>query len=141
MLICSGCGETIPEDYAPRMREDSGESATFCPACGDTLVPAVLCWCGDWHEEEDLLPGGYCEKCLSDRMDIGTICKYLDDTDGWEEFLTEYVPGSYKALLEMLSRLFFSRDEKEQENHLRGFVLDGHWGLFNFASWLNEVEG
>lgn len=138
MLICTGCGEVIRESKLRRISEPHGEAFLSCPACGDTPIEAAQCHCGDWHDPEDLLPGGYCEVCLCDDISIDLAESYISELDEWESFYIDFWLNGRKYWMELLSKFFHSKPEDEQRDKLRDYIFATKYGPANFAAWLQE---
>lgn len=138
MLICTGCGEIMPEDDLRKIREESGEYVYGCPSCGDTCIEARQCHCGDWHDPEDLLPGGYCETCLMDAITQELAEDFITDREEWETFYIDFWLNGRAYLLDLLSKFFHSKPEEEQLDKLREYIYATKYGPAEFAEWLQD---
>lgn len=158
MLKCFECGHIFEPGEEGRFSESHGEEYLACPACGGAYEETEECKnCGAPLFEDDLY-NGWCAKCLAKKR------QYLNDVQQYADSCLEedfYIGEFYKSAFDyaspeliklarggFLEAYLLEADrhpgQKSEENKyavlLREFIVDDHYGLYDFAEWLNKRE-
>ena len=158
MLKCFECGHLFECGDEKRVVESHGEEYLACPVCGGAYEDTEECMgCGSRHFEDDLY-NGWCAKCLGKKMTFNNMRQYLADSCLEEDFyIGEFYGSSFDYVSPELVKLarggFLEKYLLEADKHpgmmpednkyavmLRKFIVDDHYGLYDFAEWLNKRE-
>lgn len=163
MFKCFECGHLFEHGEERRVVEAHGEEYLACPVCGNAYDETIQCKrCGAHHFEDDLY-NGLCTECIGELMTLPNMKQYLEDVGLEEDF---YIGEVYKSNFEYVSpelldlaRCAFNKMtikevldaaepkgnvpdgyESPQTVMMRKFIVDDHYGLYNFAEWWNKKE-
>lgn len=158
MFKCFECGHLFERGEEKRYTEMHGESYLACPICGGAYEETNQCSCCGGHFFEDELYNGMCEECIGENMTLENMVKYLDDSSLEEDFyLEEFYHSSIhfasdelidlarngfmqKVAIEKLNHYGDGPFESEHVSMMRKFIVDDHFGLYDYAEWLNKKE-
>lgn len=154
MFKCFECGHLFERGEEKRYTEAHGESYLACPICGGAYEETEQCTrCGS-HHHEDHLWNGLCIDCLGELMTLKNMQAYLEENNLEQDFyIEEFYESSVhfvsKELIDLahggflqavqLDRLSGGDGEKYVEQ-MRKFIVDDHFGLYDFAEWWNKKE-
>lgn len=163
MFKCFECGHLFERGEEKRYTEMHGESYLACPICGGSYEETEQCTrCGS-HHHEDHLWNGLCIDCLGELMSLSNMKLYLADVGLEEDF---YIGEVYKSNFDYVStelldlaRCAFNKMnindvlsaagpkgnvpdgyESPQTVMMRKFIVEDHYGLYDFAEWWNKKE-
>lgn len=163
MFKCFECGHLFESGEEKKYVEAHGEEYLACPYCGGSYEETVQCkHCGSHQFEEDLY-NGWCAECIGGMMTTFNMKQYLKDNNLEEDF---YIGEVYKSNFDYVSpelldlarcsfNKMFIEDvlnaskpdgavpdgyESQQTIMLRKFIVDDHYGLYDYAEWLNKKE-
>lgn len=154
MFKCFECGHLFDRGEEKRYTEMHGESYLACPICGGAYEETVQCnICGSHHFEGELY-NGLCIDCIGERMNFGNMQAYLEENNleqafYVDEFYESNVHYASKELIELCRSGFnqkvkidrlYNREESQYIEMMRKFIVDDHYGLYDFAEWLNKKE-
>ena len=163
MFKCVECGHLFELGEEKRFVEAHGEEYLGCAICGGAYEETVRCKKCGTHRFEDELYNGICAECIGEAMTLANMVQYLDDSSLEADF---YIGEFYKSNFDYaspelidLARCGFKRavmdDSLKKIDHngylpekyespkvaqLRRFVVDGDYGMYDFAAWLNKKE-
>lgn len=154
MFKCFECGHLFERGEEKRYTEMHGESYLACPICGGSYEEAEQCTrCGS-HHHEDHLWNGLCIDCLGELMTLENMQAYLEENNLEQDFyIEEFYESSVhfvsKDLIELARNGFnqkvkidrlYNREESQYIEQMRKFIVDDHFGLYDFAEWWNKKE-
>lgn len=161
---CFECGHIFESGEELRIVEPYGEEYLACPICGGAYEEAIECNnCENCFHENDLY-NGLCAECVAKCMTADNMKQYLSDSSLEEDFyIEEYFKSSFTYVspeLLDIARCAFNKatfnsvlDEVQQRGELphkyespqtvmmREFILADHYGMYDFAEWINKKEG
>ena len=161
---CFECGHVFESGEEMKFTEPHGEEYFACPICGGAYEEAIECdHCGKCFHENDLY-NGLCAECVADKMTADNMKQYLADSSLEEDFYIEEFYGSSftyvsPELLDLarcaFNKLVFnsvlfevdhkgklpSKYESPHISRMREFILADHFGIYDFAEWVNKKEG
>jgi DNA-directed RNA polymerase subunit RPC12/RpoP len=159
MFKCFDCGHLFDRGEERRVVEMHGEEYLACPSCGGAYEETVQCKSCGGHFFEDDLYNGLCEMCIGEKMTLKNMMQYLEDSCLEQDFyLEEYYKSSvnhaseelikvardgfmWKLNLDKLNHYGVPGFESELVGMMRAFIVDDHFGLFDYAEWINKKEG
>lgn len=163
MFKCFECGHLFEHGEQRKVVEAHGEEYLGCPCCGGAYEETVQCSRCEGHFFDGELYNGLCAECIGELMTPDNMKQYLHDVALEEDF---YIGHIYKsnfdyvspALLD-LARCAFNKEsfnstiraagpcgnvpvgyESPQIIMMREFIVDDHYGLYDFAEWWNKKE-
>ena len=154
MFKCFECGHLFEMGEEKRYTEMHGESYLACPICGGSYEETKQCTrCGS-HHHEDHLWNGLCLDCLGELMSLENMQSYLEENNLEQDFyIEEFYESSVhfvsKELIELSRNGFnqkvkidrlYHREESQYIEQMRKFIVDDHFGLYDFAEWWNKKE-
>lgn len=155
---CFECGLLFESGEEKRIIEDHGEEYLACPCCGGAYEATVQCKSCEGNFFEDDLYNGWCIECLGRKMTFNNMRQYLQDSALEEDF---YIGEFYKSscdysspeLIKLARGGFLEAYLLEADRNpgqcsndnkyavmLREFILDDHYGLYDYAEWINKRE-
>lgn len=156
MFKCFECGHLFEHGDEQKIVEPHGEEYLACPVCGNAYEETVQCRNCESHHFEDDLYNGWCAECIVEKMTFNNMRQYLSDSSLESDFyLGEFYESSIDyaspALIKLARGGFLEVYLDEADHHpgqkpdenkyavmLRKFILDDHYGMYDYAEWLNK---